>query len=332
MADLNVLFLPVGKHCRDKVLTCGPDDLVAEAARRMREGNISSLVVCELGVPTGIVTDRDLRNKLVAEGADSQQTRVRAVMTAPVITVGRQEQILAAVHRMSRHHIHRLVVVDAAGRLAGIITDSDIFRLLKQSPLLLVKEIEEAVTINELRMLHRRVQSLVAHLLGTGVNIQELIRLIASLNDQLLLRLIQLVRTDRYTDLSGRFAFVVLGSQGRGEQTLTTDQDTALIYADDLSAVEVKRLAGFCRDIIDAFVAIGIPHCPGETMAANEFWRRSSSGWRGLWTSGSQPSPLTILSTWPCSATCARSTAIRPWSAALKSTSRPAWADTSSFW
>ena len=154
-------------------------------------------------------------------------------------------------------------------------------RQLKQSPHRLVREIKRAATIDELRALHLRVQELVALLLGSGMNIQDLIRLIARLNDQVLLRLMQVIRADRYAGLSDRFAFVVLGSQGRGEQTLTTDQDTALIYADDLTADEVRRLAEFCREVVDAFVAIGIPYCPGDTMASNEFWRRSSSGWCG---------------------------------------------------
>lgn len=160
------------------------------------------------------------------------------------------------------------------------MSDLNVLLLLeKRSPHHLVREIEEAATIDELRMLHHRVQELVEQLLVTGFNIRDLIRLIARLNDQILLRLIQIVRA-RYTDLSDCFAFVVLGSQGRGEQTLTTDQDTALIYADGLSVDEVRQLAEFCHEVIDAFVAIGIPYCPGATMASSESWRRSSDGWR----------------------------------------------------
>ncbi len=280
MNDSNVLFLTVGQCYRPHVFSCGPDDLVVDAARRMRDQNISSLVVCEQDIPIGIMTDRDLRNKLVAQDIDPHEVHVRSVMNAPLITIRRDERIRDAVLRMTRHRIHRLIVLDEAGHLAGIITESDICRLREQSPQHLIREIEEAATIDELRMLHHRVQDLVAHLLATGVNIQELIRLIARLNDRILLRLIQVVRAGRYADLSDCFAFVVLGSQGRGEQTLTTDQDTALIHADGLTVAEVAQLAAFCRDVIDAFVAIGIPYCPGATMASNESWRRSSDGWR----------------------------------------------------
>ena len=200
-------------------------------------------------------------------------------MNAPLITVSQEEHLLDALLRMSRHHVHRLIVLDESGRLAGIISNSDINRIQEQSPHLLVREIEEAVTIDELRILHLRVQDLVGRLLETGVAIQQLIRLIAHLNDQVLLRLIQILRAARYADMNNCFALVMLGSQGRGEQTLTTDQDTAVIYADDLPADEVQRLAEFCCEVIDAFVAIGIPCCPGDTMASNEFWRRSSAGW-----------------------------------------------------
>ena len=76
MADMNFLFLPVGQHCIRDVLTCSPDDRIVDAARRMRERNISSLVICELGIPTGIVTDRDLRNKLVAQEMDPHDVHV----------------------------------------------------------------------------------------------------------------------------------------------------------------------------------------------------------------------------------------------------------------
>lgn len=144
----------------------------------------------------------------------------------------------------------------------------------------LIHMIGEARDVETLKTLHQDVQGLVDHLLGAAVPIRDLVRLIACLNDQVLLRLMDVIRSDHYPGLTDRCAFVVLGSQGRGEQTLTTDQDSALIYADDLAAADVERLAEFCREVVDALVAIGIPYCPGDTMASNEFWRRSCDGWR----------------------------------------------------
>ncbi len=202
----------------------------------MRRHNISSLVVCEAGSPLGILTDRDLRNKVVARGIDPGSLTVAEVMNSPVITISEDEYLFEALHRLSRHRIHRLVVTGKSGGLAGIITDSDILRIQTRSPQQLVREIEEAATLEELKGLHQRVQGMVRHLIVTGVHISDMVRLIAHLNDRIIVRLIELVRTERFAALTGRFAFLVLGSEGRGEQTLTTDQDNAIVYADDSCA------------------------------------------------------------------------------------------------
>jgi CBS domain-containing protein len=146
----------------------------------------------------------------------------------------------------------------------------------------MVREIEEARSVEELKALQTRVQNLVVHLVGTGVATRDLVRLISHLNDRILLRLIALLRAERFADLTERFAFLVLGSEGRREQTLTTDQDNAIVYADDLTAAEVQRLEDFSRELIDALIAIGVPACPGGIMARNEAWRRSLSGWTGV--------------------------------------------------
>ncbi len=279
MAEENVFFLPVKDFCRREVFTCAPEETVLAAAERMREKNISGLVVCEGGVPTGIITDRDLRNKVVSRGGDPRSLAVSSIMSAPLIVVDEGEALFEALHRMSRHRIHRVGVVDGAGRLTGILTDSDILRLQTRSPHQMVRDIEEAGGLEDLKVLHGRVQNLVVHLTGTGVRTPDLVRMISHLNDQILLRLIALLKKERFADLTERFAFVVLGSEGRQEQTLTTDQDNALVYADDLTGAELERLEAFSRELIDALIAIGVPPCPGGIMAKNEPWRRSLRGW-----------------------------------------------------
>ncbi|HEY7746351.1 MAG TPA: putative nucleotidyltransferase substrate binding domain-containing protein [Desulfuromonadales bacterium] len=282
MAEEGVFFLPVKDFCRRQVVTCSLDDRVVDTAATMRERNISSVVVCKDGVPTGIVTDRDLRNKIVSRGEDPRALAVRQIMNAPLITVGEEDFLFEALYRMSRHGIHRVGVVDAAGRLTGIVTDSDILRLQTRSPQQMVREIEEARSVEELKKLQTRVQNLVVHLVGTGVATRDLVRLISHLNDRILLRLIALLRAERFADLTERFAFLVLGSEGRREQTLTTDQDNAIVYAEDLTDAEVQRLEAFSRELIDSLIAIGVPACPGGIMARNEAWRRSVSGWTGV--------------------------------------------------
>ena len=280
MYDLNFLFQPVGRHCCREVATCSPGDRVVDAAGVMLQRNISSLVVCEAGKPVGMMTDRDLRNKVAARGVDPSGVSVGEIMNAPLVTIDEGEFLFEALHRTSRHGIHRLVVTGQAGQLAGIITDSDILRVQARSPQQLVREIEEARDVEELKSLHQRVQGLIEHLVGTGVPIRDMVRFIAHLNDRILVRLLELVQSQGFQDLTDRFAFLVLGSEGRGEQTLTTDQDNAMVYADGLSPDKIQRLEEFSHALIEAVITIGIPPCPGGIMASTPQWRHSLSEWR----------------------------------------------------
>jgi CBS domain-containing protein len=180
--------------------------------------------------------------------------------------------------------------------LAGIITVTDILRLQAHSPHQLVLDIEKADSLDTLRELHQRIQKLIIHLAGTGIAIREMVKLIANLNDQVLIRLIHLLRTEKYPDLTDSFAFVVMGSEGRSEQTLSTDQDNAIIYDDALSGEALARLEAFSQDLIDALISIGVPPCPGGIMAKNPQWRRSVSGWRQELTRWlSTPTPENVM-------------------------------------
>jgi CBS domain-containing protein len=279
MSEENILFQPIKKYCRRDVATCEPEDNVMKVAQVMRDQQISSVIICEGKEPIGILTDRDLRNKVVAQGIDPTTITAREIMNSPLLTVSEDDFIFEALYRISKNGIHRICVVDQNNRLSGIITVTDIMRLQTHSPQKLVRDIDQAATLEELKLYHNQIQDLVLHLVGTGVPPRELVRMIALLNDQLLLRLIELLRTSQFSNLSDKFAFIVLGSEGRREQTLTTDQDNAIIYADGLSAKEIAEIEAFSEKLIDSLIEIGVPPCPGGIMAKNAFWRRSFTGW-----------------------------------------------------
>ncbi len=282
MSEENILFQPIKKYCRRDVATCGPEESVFTVAGVMRDLHISSVIVCENDNPIGILTDRDLRNKIVAQGIDPTTIVARDIMNTPLITVSENDFIFEALYRISKNGIHRICVVDQEDRLSGIITVTDIMRLQTRSPQKLVRDIDQAATLEELKSYHSQIQTLVIHLVGTGVPPRELVRMIALLNDQLLMRLIELLRVGQFSDLTEKFAFIVLGSEGRREQTLTTDQDNAIIYADDLSVDEVAKIEAFSVVLIDALIESGVPACPGGIMAKNAFWRRSFSEWEEI--------------------------------------------------
>ena len=278
----NVFFLPVSAVCQREVLTCTPESGIVSAAEQMQQKKVSSIVVSENNLPAGIMTDHDLRNKVVSRGIDPNELIVSDIMTAPLITLSADDFIFEALYLMSRHRIHRVVVVDEKGQLTGIISHTDILSLQARSPQQLLYEIEEAQTVEELKHQHEQVEGLVVHLVGTGVSTPELVRMISHLNDRVLIRLIELLRNDRYPDLTDDFAFIVLGSEGRREQTLTTDQDNAIIYSDNLSPEQIERIKEFSEDLINTLISLGVPPCPGGIMAKNDFWRRSLNGWKTI--------------------------------------------------
>ncbi|MBL8394263.1 MAG: CBS domain-containing protein [Candidatus Accumulibacter sp.] len=300
MAEEGQFFRPVKDFCQRAVVTCGSDDPLVDVVKIMREKNISSVVVCDNELPQGMMTDRDLRNKVVAAGVDPSKLVVRAIMNRPLSVIAEDDLLYEALYRMSRERIHRLAVVDGDGKLAGIITDSDIIRLQTSSPHQLVLDIERARDLGELKEVFSRIQGLVLHLSdgGTGTRrIRDLVRMIAHLNDQILLRLITLLCQERFAELPQRFALVVLGSEGRGEQTLLTDQDNAIVYGDELGAADISRIEDFSQQLIDSLITIGIPPCAGGIMANNKEWRRSLAKWRDQLERWLQaPTPKHVLS------------------------------------
>lgn len=292
MAEENQFFRPIREFFQREVVSCGEDDALVDIVAKMRARGISCVVIVEGDKPKGILTDRDLRNKVVATGTAPSSLRVGEVMSSPVVTIGEDDVLYEALYRISRHNIHRLVVTDQTGALAGIITVTDILRLQAHSPHQLVVNIEKAGSIEDLRALHQRIQELIVHLSGTGIAIRDMVKLIANLNDQILIRLIELLRRDKYPELTDDFVFVVMGSEGRSEQTLSTDQDNAIIYADSVEGDALAQLEAFSVDLIEALISIGVPPCPGGIMAKNPPWRRSASEWKMAltgWLSTSSP-------------------------------------------
>jgi CBS domain-containing protein len=115
-----------------------------------------------------------------------------------------------------------------------------------------------------------------------GTDTKSLVHLISHLNDAFTLRIIALLDSAEGLRLPAGAAYLVLGSEGRGEQTLRTDQDSAIVYADDLPAPQLAEIERFSVRLVEALEEIGVPRCPGDTMASNPQWRRSLSEWKTL--------------------------------------------------
>lgn len=295
ISEDSFFFLPLESLCGKPVVTCSPDISVVAMARLMREHNISGLIVVEEGMPVGIVSVRDLRN-LVAEAAERLHTLlVGEVMTTALITVRRRDHVFDAIFKMSKHNIHRLAILNDDGTLAGVLTDTDLLSLQTQSPLYQHQEIANAQSVPELQALSLRMLESVKSATRVGADTQSLVQLISHFNDEITLRLIALMARDEGLVLPEGAAYLALGSEGREEQTMRTDQDSALVYRDELNPEQLGQVERFCTRLVDLLEAVGVPRCPGNTMASNPQWRHSLSEWKrllGSWISNPESESL----------------------------------------
>lgn len=296
MEEKTLLFKPIRDILKKEVFIASFDDSIKDIASLMKKKNISGVIIAKDNYPLGIITDRDFRNKIIAEGTNPETISARQIMTSPVLTIREDNYIFEAIYKMAKNNIHRIVVVDEMGMISGILTDTDIIRFQTNTPLYFTRELEHAGSFDDLKNLSDRIIFLIDSLISSGIKTFDLIRFISHVNDSIIKKCIEFVLSESYLQLPSPFAFLVLGSEGRMEQTLKTDQDNAIVYVDGLTDEDIEKIRLFSEKLIEALIYIGIPECPGGIMAKNEFWRRSLSGWKKAlrrWIS--TPTPENIL-------------------------------------
>ena len=300
----NLLFV---RRARDLVkgppVTCTPSTPVADAARLMSERSVSSVIVAGPdGEPQGIVTDRDLRTRVLGNGLEPR-TPAALVMSSPLLSIESEHTAFDALLEMTRRNIHHLGVL-TGGRLTGVISSDDLLGLQEAHPVAVAREIETATDVDALARGAARVESVVRWLASGRAAPIDIGRIVAELNDRLVRRALGLVQVALDTGGNGRapvaFSWLVAGSEGRREQTLKTDQDNALVYQDPppgdeaVTATYFERLAMAMSEIL---TRVGFPPCPpGGFMASNPRWRQPESVWSRCFTSWMEtPQPEAVL-------------------------------------
>ena len=278
------------RHVRDLIkgapVTCAPGATVAEVADLMTRRSIGSVIILgEDGAATGIVTDRDLRTRVVARGLPSG-TPVGHVMSGPVIAIGPGALAFDALLEMTRRGIRHLAVM-SEGRLLGVVSSHDLVLLQGAHPVGLAREIEAASSEESLGALAPRVPSVVKWLAAGGAGAAEIGRLVAELNDRLVRRALDMVVSAVASAGHGQppvpFTWLAAGSEGRREQTLKTDQDNGLVYRDppveqeSKAAIYFERLATQMGELLGR---LGFPPCTGGFMASNPRWCQPERVWR----------------------------------------------------
>ncbi len=280
--DKLLFTTPVGEVATKDVMTASQDITIREAAEIMSQRRNSSLVLVDQGgVPTGIVTDRDLRDKVVAKGRDVSDS-IGRIMSVSLIRAEARDYCFEALLKMIRYNIHHLLVVDE-GRMRGIVTNHDLMMLQGTSPISLAREIESQQTIEGLIPASGKINNIIGLLLKDGARASNITRIISEINDRLQRKIIEIVEK-KMGPPPVNYCWIIFGSEGRKEQTFKTDQDNALIYADPTSDDEedgiVRYFSEFSILVRDGLVRCGFPVCPANYMASNPQWCQPVKTWK----------------------------------------------------
>ncbi len=247
----------------------------------------------------GIVTDHDFRERVVAAGLDSAGP-VRSIMTAPVASISPSAVVYEALLRMQERNVDHLAVMDEAGALVGIIRHRDLVRYQQSSTVIITDSIARARSIDDIIEAHGRLPELVRAVVDSGANIRYINRIITSVSDSIVQRLLGMAM-DKLGPAPARFAFLTLGSEGREEQTLLTDQDNALLYEDVPPAKAGEASEYFLALgtlVCDWLDQVGYSFCEGGVMAKNQRWNQPLSKWRehfSHWIHNADPQELLEL-------------------------------------
>lgn len=273
---------PVGELCRKGAVTAGRHVSIRSAAQLMSSNRISSLVIVDgKEKPIGIVTDADLREKVLARSTPPDD-QVSAVMSTDLITINSADYCYEAVLKMLENRIHHLLVLES-GKLIGVLTHHDLMTLQGISPLIIIREIDRQESIIGLAAVSGKIISLVGILLREGAQAGNITRIVTEINDHLERRILDIAR-ETLGPSPVPFCWIIYGSEGRKEQTFKTDQDNAIIYADPTDSEQARlaeeyfsRLAAF---VVDGLVHCGFTRCSGNYMATNPKWCQPLSVWK----------------------------------------------------
>jgi CBS domain-containing protein len=279
---VHVFNASVSRLMNRDILSCSQHVPVQQAATLMSRRKCSSIFVQDdEGRHIGIVTDTDLRNRVIAQGLETN-IPISAIMSSPLSMVPEQLSVFEAMLEMMQKKLKHLAVQDSKGRVIGSITSRDLLAAQGQSPLFIVREITSAVSREELRAQQARIPGLVQNLISSGARAENVTRLIATVSDAILQRLIE-IALEQNGPPPAPFVFMIMGSEGRREQTLKTDQDNAIVFQDvpDERLPAVKQyFLDFGETICTWLDEIGYAFCEGGVMAMNPSWCQPLSAWR----------------------------------------------------
>ncbi|AMC35540.1 putative nucleotidyltransferase substrate binding domain-containing protein [Janthinobacterium sp. B9-8] len=268
---------------------------VMDAARLMKRAHSRAVLVKEAS-GVGIFTQSDLRN-VVVDGLDANHEAIYRHLKRPLICVQAEDDLHHAMLLMMRHSVQRLVVLEG-DEVCGVLEQIELMSAFfnnSHNPRGITAQIGRASHPDALLAAVKSTQQLIRTLHGNGMKITLLAELVGEIRQRLFSRLFTLLAPP---EMLLHVCLLVLGSEGRGEQILNTDQDNALIIEDGYQHPDLERV---CEQFNQQLIAFGYPPCPGLVMVSNPQWRQSVAGYKRLinhWTSSASSENVMHMAIW----------------------------------
>jgi len=288
----NYLGQQVSEAMSANIISASPNASIREAAELMKSYRISALLIQQNERLVGILTDRDLRSRVLAKGI-ADDVKVEKVMTKSPHCIDADSHLYDAHLKMLSEGVHHLPVTNEL-KTVGILTLSDILRANNAEPLSLIRAINRADSVEALSSAAKNLPGLVVKLIERDARAIDIGKIITSFSDGLTKRLLKLAER-KFGSPPCDYAWLAFGSQARQEQVLGSDQDNALLLPDDIDIDDVyfKNLAEFVNDGLDL---CGMPYCPGDIMAKNNKWRQPLKIWKEYFNHWIvEPSPKAVM-------------------------------------
>lgn len=283
----------VGELLGKDLVKTSPDTSIREAAALMTEHRVSSLIIMEGPRLVGMITDRDLRSRCIVPGVPYDRP-VREIMTERLHTTTWDTLGSQALITMSRLNVHHLPVVDGQ-QVVGVISTTDLVRFQSSNAVYLVSDIRKAPDVETLAQASRKLPELQIHLVTSGSTADHIGEAITAVTDAITVRLLELAEA-KLGPPPVAYVWMAGGSHARREQTCHSDQDNALLTADDLRAADEPYFEALARFVNDGLNACGYYYCPGNVMASNPKWRQPLRIWRKYFKGWiERPEPMALM-------------------------------------
>lgn len=302
MSEEDILIL----NPKEDVVYCSIGDSIRSAAIKMRDHKVGSILVLDTQrFPLGIVTDTDFTRKVLTGDVEPTAPIVE-IMSSPVITIPSGATVAEFIILMMKRNVRHLVVTEDGtpqSPVTGIVSEHDVLLMHGNDPAVLVKRILRARDIEKIKEIRDRADKLIRNYLRQEISIPFITQIATHINDAIIQRAIDFSLKRMIDEGHGepplRYCWLSLGSEGREEQLLRTDQDNAIIYEDPAEGQEADAAAYFLKlgtYIVDVLVACGFKRCPGEVMASNPKWNQSLSGWKAHFSKWIHvPEPMALM-------------------------------------